>query len=137
MIVTAWNPEDVPTSALPPCHVMFQFYVVDGKISVQLYQRSGDMFLGVPFNIASYALLLNMIARETGLQVGEFIHTLGDAHIYSNHFSQVKEMLSRKPYESPQLWLNPEKKHIEDFDMQDIKLVDYKHHGTIKAPVAV
>lgn len=109
MIVTAWNPEDVPTSALPPCHVMFQFYVVDGKISVQLYQRSGDMFLGVPFNIASYALLLNMIARETGLQVGEFIHTLGDAHIYSNHFSQVKEMLSRKPYESPQLWLNPEK----------------------------
>ncbi len=137
MIVTAWNPEDVPTSALPPCHVMFQFYVVDGKISVQLYQRSGDMFLGVPFNIASYALLLNMIARETGLQVGEFIHTLGDAHIYSNHFSQVKEMLSRKPYASPRLWLNPEKKHIEDFDMQDIKLVDYKHHGTIKAPVAV
>ena len=137
MIVTAWNPEDVPTSALPPCHVMFQFYVVDGKISVQLYQRSGDMFLDVPFNIASYALLLNMIARETGLQVGEFIHTLGDAHIYSNHFSQVKEMLSRKPYASPRLWLNPEKKHIEDFDMQDIKLVDYKHHGTIKAPVAV
>lgn len=137
MIVTAWNPEDVPTSALPPCHVMFQFYVVDGKISVQLYQRSGDMFLGVPFNIASYALLLNMIARETGLQVGEFIHTLGDAHIYSNHFSQVKEMLSRKPYASPRLWLNPEKKHIEDCDMQDIKLVDYKHHGTIKAPVAV
>ena len=137
MIVTAWNPEDVPTSALPPCHVMFQFYVVDGKISVQLYQRSGDMFLGVPFNIASYALLLNMIARETGLQVGEFIHTLGDAHIYSNHFSQVKEMLSRKPYASPRLWLNPEKKHIEDFDMQDIKLVDYKHHGTMKSPVAV
>ena len=137
MIVTAWNPEDVPTSALPPCHVMFQFYVVDGKISVQLYQRSGDMFLGVPFNIASYALLLNMIARETGLEVGEFVHTLGDAHIYRNHFDQVKELLSRKPYDSPQLWLNPEKKHIEDFKMKDIKVVDYKHHGTIKAPVAV
>ena len=137
MIVTAWNPEDVPTSALPPCHVMFQFYVVDGKISVQLYQRSGDMFLGVPFNIASYALLLNMIARETGLEVGEFVHTLGDAHIYRNHFNQVKELLSRTPYDSPKLWLNPEKKHIEDFKMKDIKVVDYKHHGTIKAPVAV
>ena len=137
MIVTAWNPEDVPTSALPPCHVMFQFYVVDGKISVQLYQRSGDMFLGVPFNIASYSLLLNLIARETGLQVGEFIHTLGDAHIYRNHFKQVEELLSRKPYDSPQLWLNPEKKKIEDFEMKDIKVVDYQHHGTIKAPVAV
>ena len=137
MIVTAWNPEDVPTSALPPCHVMFQFYVVDGKISVQLYQRSGDMFLGVPFNIASYSLLLNLIARETGLQVGEFIHTLGDAHIYRNHFKQVEELLSRKPYDSPQLWLNPEKKNIEDFEMKDIKVVDYQHHGTIKAPVAV
>ena len=137
MIVTAWNPEDVPTSALPPCHVMFQFYVVDGKISVQLYQRSGDMFLGVPFNIASYSLLLNMIARETGLKVGEFVHTLGDAHIYRNHFSQVKELLSRTPYDSPELWLNPEKKHIEDFEMKDIKVLNYQHHGTIKAPVAV
>ena len=116
---------------------MFQFYVVDGKISVQLYQRSGDMFLGVPFNIASYSLLLNLIARETGLQVGEFIHTLGDAHIYRNHFKQVEELLSRKPYDSPQLWLNPEKKNIEDFEMKDIKVVDYQHHGTIKAPVAV
>ncbi len=137
MIVTAWNPEDVPTSALPPCHVMFQFYVVDGKISVQLYQRSGDMFLGVPFNIASYALLLSMIARETGLEVGEFVHTLGDAHIYRNHFNQVKELLSRQPYDSPKLWLNPEKKRIEDFEMQDIKVINYQHHGTIKAPVAV
>lgn len=137
MIVSAWNPEDVPTSALPPCHVMFQFYVVDGKISVQLYQRSGDMFLGVPFNIASYSLLLNMIARETGLKVGEFVHTLGDAHIYRNHFSQVKELLSRTPYDSPELWLNPEKKHIEDFEMKDIKVLNYQHHGTIKAPVAV
>lgn len=137
MIVTAWNPEDVPNSALPPCHVMFQFYIADGKLSVQLYQRSGDMFLGVPFNIASYSLLLNMIARETGLEVGEFIHTLGDAHIYRNHFKQVEELLSRKPYDSPQLWLNPDKKKIEDFEMSDIKVLDYKHHGTIKAPVAV
>ena len=117
--------------------MMFQFYVVDGKISVQLYQRSGDMFLGVPFNIASYSLLLNMIARETGLKVGEFVHTLGDAHIYRNHFSQVKELLSRTPYDSPELWLNPEKKHIEDFEMKDIKVLNYQHHGTIKAPVAV
>lgn len=137
MIVSAWNPEDVPFSALPPCHVMFQFYVADGKLSLQLYQRSGDMFLGVPFNIASYSLLLNMIARETGLEVGEFVHTLGDSHIYDNHFSQVEELLSRKPYDSPQLWLNPDKKRIEDFEMEDIKLIDYKHHGTIKAPVAV
>ncbi|EFG55163.1 thymidylate synthase [Lactobacillus amylolyticus] len=137
MIVTAWNPEDVPNSALPPCHVMFQFYIADGKLSVQLYQRSGDMFLGVPFNIASYSLLLNMIARETGLEVGEFIHTLGDAHIYRNHFKQVEELLSRKPYDSPQLWLNPDKKKIEDFEMSDIKVLDYKHHDTIKAPVAV
>ncbi|WP_333603611.1 thymidylate synthase [Lactobacillus acetotolerans] len=137
MIVTAWNPEDVPSSALPPCHVLFQFYVVDGKLSLQLYQRSGDMFLGVPFNIVSYSLLLHMIARETDLQVGEFVHTLGDAHIYDNHFDQVKELLSRKPYDSPQLWLNPDKKHIDDFEMRDIKLIGYKHHDTIKAPVAV
>lgn len=137
MIVTAWNPEDVPSSALPPCHVLFQFYVVDGKLSLQLYQRSGDMFLGVPFNIVSYSLLLHMIARETDLQVGEFVHTLGDAHIYNNHFEQVKELLSRKPYDSPQLWLNPDKKHIDDFEMRDIKLIGYKHHDTIKAPVAV
>ncbi|RVU70117.1 MULTISPECIES: thymidylate synthase [Lactobacillus] len=137
LIVTAWNPEDVPTSALPPCHVLFQFYVVDGKLSLQLYQRSGDMFLGVPFNIASYALLLHMIARETGLEVGEFVHTLGDAHIYRNHFEQVKELLSRQPYDSPELWLNPAKKHIDDFEMTDIKVLDYHHHGSIKAPVAV
>ena len=137
MIVTAWNPEDVPNSALPPCHVMFQFYVVDNKLSVQLYQRSGDMFLGVPFNIASYSLLLHLIARETGLEVGEFVHTLGDAHIYDNHFDQVKELLANKPYDSPQLWLNPDKKNIMDFEMEDIKLIGYHHHQTIKAPVAV
>lgn len=137
MIVTAWNPEDVPNSALPPCHVMFQFYVVNNKLSVQLYQRSGDMFLGVPFNIASYSLLLHLIARETGLEVGEFVHTLGDAHIYDNHFDQVKELLANKPYDSPQLWLNPDKKNIMDFEMEDIKLIGYHHHQTIKAPVAV
>lgn len=137
LIVTAWNPEDVPSSALPPCHVLFQFYVNDGKLSLQLYQRSGDMFLGVPFNIASYALLVHLIARECGLEVGEFIHTLGDAHIYRNHFDQVKEQLSNTPYEAPQLWLNPDKKKLEDFEMKDIKLIDYRHHGVIKAPVAV
>lgn len=137
LIVSAWNPEDVPTSALPPCHVLFQFYVNDGRLSLQLYQRSGDMFLGVPFNIASYALLVNLIARETGLKPGEFIHTLGDAHIYKNHFTQVKELLSRSAYDAPMLWLNPDKKLVQDFEMKDIKLINYRHHGTIKAPVAV
>lgn len=137
MIVTAWNPEDVPTSALPPCHVLFQFYVVDGKLSLQLYQRSGDMFLGVPFNIASYSLLLHMIARECDLQVGEFVHTLGDAHIYRNHFQQVKELLRRQPYDSPDLWLNPAKKKLAEFEMADIKVLHYRHHSAIKAPVAV
>ena len=104
MIVTAWNPEDVPLSALPPCHTLFQFYVNDGKLSCQLYQRSADVFLGVPFNIASYALLTHMIARETGLEVGEFVHTLGDAHIYLNHLDQVNEPLQRKPNDAPTLW---------------------------------
>lgn len=137
MIVTAWNPEDVPTSALPPCHVLFQFYVADNHLSLQLYQRSGDMFLGVPFNIASYSLLLSLIAKECNLEVGEFIHTIGDAHIYKNHFNQVEELLSRKPYDSPSLWLNPAKKDINDYEMTDIKVKDYQHHGAIKAPVAV
>lgn len=137
LIVTAWNPEDIPSAALPPCHVLFQFYVNDGKLSLQLYQRSGDMFLGVPFNIASYSLLVHLVARETELEPGEFIHTLGDAHIYRNHFNQVEELLARKPYNAPQLWLNPDKKKIADFEMKDIKLKDYQHHGTIKAPVAV
>ena len=137
LIVTAWNPEDIPSAALPPCHVLFQFYVNDNRLSLQLYQRSGDMFLGVPFNIASYALLVHLIARETGLEVGEFIHTLGDAHIYRNHFEQVEELLTRKPYDAPKLWLNPEKNKIMDFEMTDIKLIDYHHHSTIKAPVAV
>ncbi|MDU7057084.1 thymidylate synthase [Ligilactobacillus salivarius] len=137
MIVTAWNPEDVPLSALPPCHTLFQFYVNDGKLSCQLYQRSADVFLGVPFNIASYALLTYMIARETGLEVGEFVHTLGDAHIYLNHLDQVNEQLERSPYDAPKLWLNPEKKNIMDFEMKDIKVKNYRSHSAIKAPVAV
>lgn len=137
MIVTAWNPEDVPLSALPPCHTLFQFYVNDGKLSCQLYQRSADVFLGVPFNIASYVLLTHMIARETGLEVGEFIHTLGDAHIYLNHLDQVNEQLQRKPNDAPTLWLNPEKKNIMDFEMEDIKVKNYHSHSAIKAPVAV
>lgn len=137
MIVTAWNPENVPLSALPPCHTLFQFYVNDGKLSCQLYQRSADVFLGVPFNIASYALLTHMIARETGLEVGEFIHTLGDAHIYLNHLDQVNEQLQRKPNDAPTLWLNPEKKNIMDFEMEDIKVKNYHSHSAIKAPVAV
>ena len=137
MIVTAWNPEDVPLSALPPCHTLFQFYVNDGKLSCQLYQRSADVFLGVPFNIASYALLTHMIARETGLEVGEFVHTLGDAHIYLNHLDQVNEQLERSPYDAPKLWLNPEKKSIMDFEMKDIKVKNYRSHSAIKAPVAV
>lgn len=112
MIVSAWNPEDVDQMALPPCHTLFQFYVNDGKLSCQLYQRSADIFLGVPFNIASYALLTNLIAKECNLQAGDFVHTLGDAHLYLNHLDQIKEQLTRKPHPAPQLWLNPEKKAV-------------------------
>jgi len=137
LIVSAWNPEDVPSMALPPCHTMFQFYVNDGKLSCQLYQRSGDVFLGVPFNIASYALLTHLIAHETGLEVGEFIHTLGDAHIYSNHVTQVKTQLARSMHAAPKLWLNPDKKSIFDFDVADIKVENYESEPAIKAPVAV
>ena len=137
MIVSAWNPGDVPKMALPPCHCLFQFYVADGRLSCQLYQRSCDLFLGVPFNIASYSLLLSLIARETGLEVGEFVHTIGDAHIYKNHFAQVEEQLKRTPFDAPTLWLNTEKKKVADFEMADIKLVNYQHGSTIKAPVAV
>lgn len=136
-IVTAWNPEDVPTAALPPCHVLFQFYVEDGKLSLQLYQRSADLFLGVPFNIASYALLLHLIAHETGLEPGEFIHSFGDVHIYSNHMEQIKKQISRPVKELPKLILNKEKTSIFDFEMEDIKLEGYDPHGLIKAPVAV
>ncbi len=137
LIVSAWNPEDVPSMALPPCHTMFQFYVQEGRLSCQLYQRSGDVFLGVPFNIASYALLTHLIAHETGLEVGEFVHTLGDAHLYINHIEQMKEQLSREVRAFPTLALNQEKQSVFDFEMEDIQLEGYDPHPTIKAPIAV
>lgn len=137
LIVSAWNPEDVPSMALPPCHTMFQFYVTNGKLSCQLYQRSADIFLGIPFNIASYALLTHMIAHECGLEVGEFIHTLGDAHIYTNHLEQIELQLSRESRPLPQLKLNTDKKSIFDFAVEDLSIADYNPHPTIKAPVAV
>lgn len=137
-IVTAWNPEDVPSNmALPPCHALFQFYVADGKLSCQLYQRSADIFLGVPFNIASYALLTHLIAFECGLEVGEFIHTLGDAHIYHNHVDQVKEQLSRTCYPLPQLKINPNLTSIFDVELSDLSIENYQSHPAIKAPIAV
>ncbi|GCF92804.1 thymidylate synthase [Enterococcus florum] len=137
LLVSAWNPEDVPSMALPPCHTMFQFYVNDGKLSCQLYQRSADVFLGVPFNIASYALLTHLIAHETGLEVGDFVHTLGDAHLYSNHEEQMKEQLSREPKAFPKLKLNQEKSSVFDFEMTDIQIEGYDPAPAIKAPVAV
>jgi thymidylate synthase len=137
IIISAWNVSQVPDMALPPCHTMFQFYVQDGELSCQLYQRSADVFLGVPFNIASYALLTHMIAHITGLKVGEFVHSFGDLHIYSNHVDQVKEQLSREPRPAPQIILNPDIKNIDDFKLGDIQLLNYDPHPTIKAPVAV
>lgn len=137
LIVSAWNPEDVPSMALPPCHSLFQFYVADGKLSCQLYQRSGDIFLGVPFNIASYALLTHLIAHEVGLEVGDFVHTIGDAHLYSNHMDQMKEQLTRSIREFPTIQLNQEKTSIFDFDVADIQIEDYNPHPAIKAPIAV
>ncbi|MFC6332120.1 thymidylate synthase [Paenibacillus septentrionalis] len=137
MIVSAWNPEDIPSMALPPCHTMFQFYVSGGKLSCQLYQRSGDIFLGIPFNIASYALLTHLIAHECGLEVGDFIHTLGDAHIYLNHVEQIKTQLAREPRALPKLVLNTDKTSVFDFELEDLKLEGYDPHPTIKAPVAV
>ncbi|MBO0440945.1 thymidylate synthase [Candidatus Enterococcus ikei] len=137
LIVSAWNPEDVPSMALPPCHTMFQFYVNDGKLSCQLYQRSGDVFLGVPFNIASYALLTHLIAHETGLQVGDFVHTIGDAHLYTNHVDQMNEQLTRDIRSFPNLKLNQEKQSVFDFEMEDIVIEGYDPHPAIKAPIAV
>jgi|TARA_B100001964_G_scaffold243459_1_gene321500 thymidylate synthase len=137
IIVSAWNPGELNQMALPACHTFFQFFVVNKKLSLQMYQRSCDMFLGVPFNIASYSLLLNMVAQVTNLEPYEFVHTLGDAHIYQNHFAQVKEQLKRKPLPLPQLKLNPNIKNIDDFKMEDIELVNYQHHPPIKAPMAV
>ena len=136
-IVSAWNPAEVDQMALPPCHSLFQFYVADGKLSCQLYQRSADVFLGVPFNIASYALLTMMIAQECGYELGDFVHTLGDAHIYTNHFEQVDLQLSRTPRELPKMILSPDVKSVFDFDYSDFRLEGYDPYPSIKADVAV
>ncbi|WP_320200431.1 thymidylate synthase [Agrobacterium sp. rho-13.3] len=136
-IVSAWNPALVDDMALPPCHCLFQFYVSDGKLSCQLYQRSADIFLGVPFNIASYALLTLMVAQVTGLKPGDFVHTLGDAHIYSNHFEQAELQMTRTPKALPTLWINPDVTSIFDFKFEDFKLQNYEADSSIKAPIAV
>jgi thymidylate synthase len=137
LIVTAWNPADIEKMALPPCHCLFQFYVGNGRLSCQLYQRSADVFLGVPFNIASFALLTMMMAQVTNLKPGEFIHTFGDAHLYINHIDQAREQLSRRPYPLPQMTLNPDVKDIFAFKFEDFALENYQAHPHIKAPVAV
>lgn len=140
LIVSAWNPQDIPVmvkSGLPPCHSLFQFYVVDGKLSCQLYQRSADVFLGVPFNIASYAILTMMIAQVTGLGLGDFVHTFGDAHLYLNHMDQVEEQLSRSTFDLPTMKINPQVTSLFDFVFDDFELQNYQSHGPIAAPVAV
>ena len=136
-IVSAWNVADLDEMALPPCHVMFQFYVADGRLSCQLYQRSADIFLGLPFNIASYSILTAMLAQVTGLEAGDFVHTIGDAHLYENHLDQAREQLGRDPLPRPTLRLAPEVDHIDDFTFEDIEIVDYEHHPHIPAPIAV
>ena len=136
-IVNAWNVGELDNMALPPCHIMFQFYVADGKLSLQMYQRSADIFLGVPFNIASYALLLKMVARVTNLEPGEFVHTFGDAHIYNNHIEQVKLQLTRDTFVLPEMKLNPSVKNIFDFKFEDFELVNYQAHPTIKGEISV
>lgn len=136
-IITAWNPGELEFMALPPCHMMSQFYVADGKLSCQMYQRSADAFLGLPFNIASYALFTHMIAQVCDLAVGELIISLGDAHLYNDHLDQVSEQLKRNPLSLPKIWLNPEVKVITQFTMDDFKLVDYQHHPSLTAPMAV
>lgn len=137
LIVNAWNVADIDDMALPPCHLLFQFYVVNGKLSCHLYQRSADLFLGVPFNIASYSLLTHMIAHICNLEVGDFVHTIGDAHIYHNHFKQVEEMLSRNPLPLPKLIIKRKVDSIYDFKYEDFEICGYESHPTIKAPVAI
>jgi thymidylate synthase len=137
MILSAWNPAEINNMALPPCHTLIQFYVANQKLSLQLYQRSGDIFLGIPFNIASYALLLEMVAQVTNLEVGEFVHTIGDAHIYSNHIDQLKLQMKREIRKLPKLKLNTEIKDIEDFTFEDIEIIGYDPHPQIKGVVAV
>ncbi len=136
-VVSAWNVADVDRMALPPCHMFFQFFVADGRLSCQMYQRSADVFLGVPFNIASYALLTHMVAQVTGLDVGEFVLTLGDAHLYTNHLEQARLQLGRQPRQLPHLRLNPDRRGIDDFEIEDVELVGYDPHPAIKAPIAV
>jgi thymidylate synthase len=136
-VVSAWNVADLDRMALTPCHALFQFYVAEGRLSCQLYQRSGDVFLGVPFNIASYALLTHMVAQVTDLEPGEFVHTLGDAHLYRNHLDQAREQLGRTPRELPRLWLDPTRRDIDEFEIESVRIDGYDPHPAIKAPIAV
>jgi thymidylate synthase len=136
-VVSAWNVADLDRMALTPCHALFQFYVAEGRVSCQLYQRSGDVFLGVPFNIASYALLTHMVAQVTGLVPGEFVHTLGDAHLYRNHLDQAREQVGRTPRELPRLWLDPSCRDIDEFEIESVRIDGYDPHPAIKAPIAV